>query len=299
MNRTQNKERQGEIYIFFEVLLWSLFPVITILSYHDVIPLVSLAWSTLFATMLFGTLVFAKRKWHELKDTTALKDTLMATLIIGIGFYSLFFWGLQYTTAGNASIIAQTEVLFSFIFFHLIRKEPISQKHIFGTLLLVIGAMIILLPNLHTPNKGDILVLLAVLSAPLGNFFARRARTRVSSETIMFTRSIVSAVFFFGLIYIMHGTMYVAKVQNSLLFLLINGVLLLGLSKILWIEGIHRISVTKANALNSLGPLLTLLFAWFLLGENPRLLQLCAFIPMFIGVLLLSKAENKNIDALN
>lgn len=54
----------------------------------------------------------------------------MTTLIIGIGFYSFYFLGLQYTTAGNASIIAQTEVLFSFIFFTYYEKN-IYQSSIF------------------------------------------------------------------------------------------------------------------------------------------------------------------------
>lgn len=158
--------------------------------------------------------------------------------------------------------------------------------------------MVILLPNVHSINKGDMLVVLAVLIAPLGNFFQRRARTRVSSETIMFTRSIVSTVFLFGLIYITQGTLHLEKVSSSLLFLVINGVLLLGVSKILWIEGIHRINVTKANALNSLGPLLTLLFAWFLLGEHPQLLQIAAFIPMFFGIILLGKKVEDNSETI-
>jgi drug/metabolite transporter (DMT)-like permease len=63
----------------------------------------------------------------------------------------------------------------------------------------------------------------------------------------------------------------------------------LGLSKLLWIEGIHRISVTKASALSSMSPLLTLLFAWLLLGNVPSIFQLVSFIPMFFGVLLLSQ----------
>ena len=72
-------------------------------------------------------------------------------------------------------------------------------------------------------------------------------------------------------IYITQGTLHLEKVSSSLLFLVINGVLLLGVSKILWIEGIHRINVTKANALNSLGPLLTLLFAWLDVYKRQRL----------------------------
>ncbi len=291
LNRIKDQERQGEAYIFLEILLWSLFPVITILSYSEVSPLVSLAWSTLFATIFFTINMSVKKKWHELKNKDALKEIFMIALIIGVGFYGLFFTGLQYTTAGNASIVALSEVLFSYLLFNAIRKEPFSKNHTFGAIMLVIGAGTVLLPKAGVLNIGDFLVLAAVATAPFGNYFQRKARKRVSSDTIMFGRSLLSVLFLFPLAYLLGNNMDIVKVQNSLLFLLINGVLLLGVSKILWLEGIHRISITKANALNSTAPLFTLLFAWLLLGEIPTMYQLIAFFPMFVGVLLVTSKK--------
>lgn len=292
ISKIKNKERQGEVYIGLEVLLWSLFPVITILSYSGVTPLISLGWSTLFAAIFFGIILTFKKKWHELHDKTALKDILLVSVFIGVGFYSFYYFGLTLTTAGNASIIALSEVLFTFIFFQLWKKETLPQSHIFGAILLVIGAFIVLFPNASSLNLGDILIVLAVSTAPFGNFFQRRARKRVSSYTIMFGRSALSTIFIFIFAYLLGERSSVLSVQQSLLFLVVNGVLLLGLSKILWLEGIHRISVTKAIALNSAGPLLTLVFAWMLLGEIPTMWQLAAFVPMFAGVLLLSKGKS-------
>jgi drug/metabolite transporter (DMT)-like permease len=60
-----------------------------------------------------------------------------------------------------------------------------------------------------------------------------------------------------------------------------------GFVKMLWIEGIHRVSVVKANALTSTAPLFTLFFAWLILHNTPTIWQLSSFIPMFIGILLL------------
>ncbi len=61
------KERQGELFIVTEAILWSLFPVVTVLSYISVSPIVSLAWSTLFAALFFVCVVLLKHSWHELK----------------------------------------------------------------------------------------------------------------------------------------------------------------------------------------------------------------------------------------
>lgn len=289
-----SKERQGEMFIFFESILWALFPIVTILSFKNVPPLVALAWSTLFAAAFFGILLFLKNGWKELKNKEAIGDILLTTFILGIVFYVLFFTGLRYTTAGNASLIGLTEIFFSFLLFNVWHKEYFSFAHIAGAALMLIGAIIIFYPNVHGLQIGDLLILAACFIAPFGNFFQRRARKQVKSEAILFIRSIISAPVIFLLAYFSKANFAAIGFDKSFVLLIVNGFFLLGFSKILWIEGIHRISVTKANALNSLTPLLTLLFAWIILGNIPTKFQLFAFVPMFFGVMLLSK--NKKVE---
>src|SRR6185369_5610380 len=103
----------------------------------------------------------------------------------------------------------------------------------------------------------------------------------------------ISSVVIFLLAVSFHTSFSLPAIQSSLVFLLINGVLLLGLSKIFWIEGIHRISVTKALGLDSVEPLLTLFFAWVLLQQIPTFYQIFAIIPIIPGVILLSKNNTK------
>lgn len=288
MEGTLTQERKGELIILSQGFLWSLFPVVTILSLKTVAPLLSLAWSTFFAAVFFGIVLFFKNGWGELKDKSAIKDILLATLILGVIFYLLFFSGLRYTTAGNASLIGLTEIFFSFLFFNVWHKEYFSREHIVGAILMLAGAAIVLYPNVHSLQIGDLFILAAAFIAPLGNFFQKRARKKVKSETILFVRSTVSALVIFILAYFSRVDFSTINPDKTLVFLIINGFFILGLSKLLWVEGIHRISVTKANAINSITPLLTLLFAWMLLGSVPTKFQLLAFIPMFFGIILLS-----------
>lgn len=289
------QERAGEAIILSEALLWSLFPVVTVLSFQNIPSLLSLAWSTLFAAIFFGIIISAKKGWKELKSKNAIKDILLATFILGIFYYLLYFTGLRFTTAGNASLIAQSEIFFSFLFFNIWRKEYFSLPHVFGAILMLIGAVIVLSPNFQKLQAGDLFILLACLMAPFGNFFQKRARKKVKSESILFIRSLISAIFIFILAYFVNNDFAPVNTRKSFFILLINGFLILGLSKILWIEGIHRISVTKANALNSITPLLTLIFAWLLLGDLPTKFQLMSVIPICFGVVLLSINKKLNI----
>jgi drug/metabolite transporter (DMT)-like permease len=281
-------QRQGEVFIVAKSLLWGFFPIMTVLSYYQLSPLVSLAWSTLCSAAFFAGLMTWRRRWAQLKIKTAWPDILGSTIFIGVFYYMLYYWGLKYTSAGNASIIALTETFFSFVFFHLWRREYIPRQHIAGAVLMLAGAAVVLYPNITGWQTGDWLVLAAAMVAPLGNFFMQRSRRQVSSETIMFVRAIVSAPVIFWLAGSLGNNLWVPDFGAVVGYLLINGILLLGLSKIFWLESIHRLSVTKANAMSSLGPLVTLLLAWLLLHTPPTGWQLISLGPLIGGLVLLS-----------
>ena len=282
------EQRKGEILIFTEGLIWAFFPVITILSYAKLPSLASLAWSNVFAALFFLGLVAYRNTWRDLKNPLVWKYVAGIVIIIGVLFYGLYFAGLEHTTAGNSSIIGQFEIFTSFFFFHILRKDSISREHILGSLLMVIGAIVVLSPNFSTPNIGDMLILLATLVPPFGNLLQQKARQVASSETILFLRSALSAPLIFILAYFMHQTAPLGDVRSSLLFLIINGALIFGLSKFMWLEAIHRIPVTKALALNSITPLFTLLIAWPLLSQTPTPWQFVSLVPMVLGIFLLT-----------
>jgi drug/metabolite transporter (DMT)-like permease len=283
-----DRERQGEYFILLQALLWSLFPVITILSYSRLPPLVSFGWSTFLAALFFGSLLTLRHRWGEIMDRSSLKNMLWAALFLGILYYCLVFFGLHYTSAGNASLIATTEIFFSFIFFHVWHKDFISSKNIVGAIFMLIGAFIVLFPNTTKLHLGDLLILLAAMIAPFGNYFQQKARETVSSEMILFVRSSISTPVVFILSHLFKERSSVTDLQSSAVLILINGLLLLGFSKILWVEGIHRISVTKSNALASIAPPLTLLFAWLILDNIPTRFQLLSIVPIIFGIILLS-----------
>ena len=281
-------ERQGEFFIFLQAVLWGLFPVITILSYGLLPPLISFGWSTLFAALFFGGVLTFRHRWGEIRDRASLRNILWATLFLGILYYGLVFFGLRYTSAGNASLIATTEMCFSFIFFHVWRKDFISTKHILGGIFMLIGVFIVLYPNTTKLHLGDLLILMATAIAPFGNYFQQRARERVSSEMILFFRSAISTPIVLLSACLLRERCSITDLKRSAALLLINGLLLMGFSKILWVEGIHRISVTKSNALASIAPPLTLLFAWLILRNIPTLFQLLSVVPILLGMVLLS-----------
>jgi len=283
-----SEERKGEGLIFLMGILWAFFPVITVLSYRSISGAASLLWSDIFATIIFAALMFYRGKWGELRNPQLWKYGILIALYIGVLVYSLIYVALEFTSPGNVAIIGLLEVLTTFLVFNVYEKEFFSVEYTVGAILMVIGAGTVLIKDFSGINVGDLFVLASVCIAPFGNIYQQRARNFASSESIMFIRSLLSIPALAVLAYFLGPHTSFESFRISLPFLLINGVLLLGLSKIFWIEAIHRISVTKATALSSVTPLLTLLIAWVLLGQVPNMWQLVSLVPLTIGVLLLT-----------
>jgi len=283
-----SEQRKGELYIFSASTLGGFLPIGIVLTYAQVSGFVSLAWSTLCAAFFFAVLLTYRKRWNELRNPLLWKYSIFITLFIGILFYGFYFSGLEYSTPGNVSIIILFQIFTSFVFFNIYRKERIPPSHILGAALMILGALVILGRDFQGVNVGDVLILCATLFAPIGNYFQQEARKLASSESIMFLRSALSASVFFAFLYLFGLGGAIGDVWAALPFLLVNGILLLGFEKMLWIEGIHRISVTKASALTCIAPLVTLLFAWPILHQLPNVWQLASLVPFVLGVLLLT-----------
>ncbi len=292
----RTNERKGELYIVAEALLWSLFPVVTILTFTDVSPLFSAALNTLISSLFFALVLTVKGGWRQFRNCPPWKDILVSTLFIGIILYAFFFLGLRHTTAGNAAIMGLMEVFFSFFILGVVIKhESLIPSQLFGGACMVAGALFILLPKASGWHSGDLLVLAGTAFPPIGNMFAQRARARVSGEFILFARSIISGLFLLALAFVFEPAPAMQHMAASWQFLFLNGLILFGVSKILWIEGIRLIPITKAISLASIGPLFTLVFAYFILSERVTIYQIAGFVPIAIGIYILTRTKGTAI----
>ena len=215
----------------------------------------------------------------------------MATFFIGVIFYGLVFTGYRFTSPGNGALVSLMEIFFTFLVVNLFWKhERFVPLHAFGGFLMFLGAILIIFPKTSGGwNSGDLLILLATVSSPIGNIYAQRARKMVSTDMLMFVRSVIGAIFLFALALILEPMPTLSAISHSFWFLVLNGIFLLGLSKILWIEAIHRLPIAKTVALTAVEVLLTLILAYLILGQKISHEQALSILPMLLGVFLLSR----------
>lgn len=285
----RHRQRRGEGFLLVEELLWGWFPIVTLLTYRHLAPLWSMAIAIMFSTIFFSGLMARCHLWPELARREGWPDLAWASLFIMLLFILLFI-GLSYTTAGNAALILFLQVFFSFCYFNLFKGQQMQPAHLAGVALMSAGALLVLFPDEAGFNRGDFLVLLAAMLAPAANLYQQRARAQVSAITLLFVRNLTSLPVLFLLACLFAAPLPgQAALKATWWLLLLNGLFLMGLSKIYWIEGLHRLPITKVSAMTALSPLFTMLFAYPVLGETPGFWQLAGVAPILIGGILITR----------
>lgn len=285
-----SETRQGELFMLAESVLGGAFPVIAVIAYNFVSPLVFLALGTFLATLFFAVLMAVQKKWHEIFQKNIWPTILWVALLNGVFYYAIYFMALKYTSAGNVAIISETELLFSFIFFGLIlRKEKYTKFALLGSALMFIGAVLVIFSGSFTSvNIGDFLILFISIVIPAGNYFQQKVRKYVSATTLLFLRNLIAFPFVLLLTLLMSEIPTLNSFISIIPLVLISGIMLFGLAKIFWIEAIHRISVAKARAIATITPIFALFYVYLFLGEAPTIWQLAGLVPITIGVILIT-----------
>ena len=282
------KEREGEFLMLGLAALESWFPILSIVSMAYIGALHTYTYSLLIALVFFIALMAKRDRFKELKNKEAYKDLLLTSFWI-TSLFTLVFIGMQYTTAGNMAVIIFLQLLFSYLYFNVLGKEKMDRLHLIGAIIMGVGALIILIPDDLSFNKGDLLILIAAAIAPFANLYQKRARSYCSSETILGFRTVVGLPFIALLAWYFEPAVSYENFRLALPSLLFIGILIYVVSKIMWIEALHRISITKVSAMMGLVPMMTLFFAYLYLDEVPQLRQVLGIIPVLLGGYLLTK----------
>lgn len=282
------KEREGELLMLGLSILESWFPILSIVAMSYVGALHTYMYSLIIAFFFYVAIMYKRDRFKELKNRAAYKDLLLTTFWITF-IFTLIFIGMRYTTAGNMAVIVFLQVLFSYLYFNVFGKEKMDTIHLIGALIMGTGALIILFPQDFEFNKGDWLILASAAAAPIVNLYQKRARAYCSAETILGFRTVVGLPFVALLAYILEPAVSYEAFMSALPYIFLIAIGVYVAAKIMWIEALNRMSITKLSAMLALMPVFTLFFAYLYLDEIPEFRQLLGIVPVLVGGYLITK----------
>ncbi|HRX15433.1 MAG TPA: DMT family transporter [Spirochaetota bacterium] len=291
MNHMKNlsQETIGEVFNLGAMLLWGMMPVLVRSSSGIVPPLFFSGSSIFLAGLVCFFVLMVQKKIGEIFCAAAFRDMMMSTLIISVLFYGVLFFAGQKTSAGNIAIIGQSEVVWTFMFFTLLGFEKLTLKKTLGAAVVVCGVLMIVIKSFSGDFVvWDFVLLLVFAITPLGNYFQKRALKRVSSITQLCFRSLVGgSLSLIASLIFERGHFTEASAVPIVVLVLLNGILALGLSKIMFLESLKRLEVSKTIAMGAAAPAVTMTAAYFILNEKPDILQLLGLALVVLGILVM------------
>ena len=229
------------------------------------------------------------------------RDELLM-VALGVTGGSVYFLAenaaMLYTTATNTSLIVCSCPLFAMLLFAVFyrQSEPITRVQAQGSVVACMGMAVVVLNGrfvLHLSPLGDLLAFGACLCWALYSILMKPALERY--DTLFITRK----VFFYGLLTIIPYFLMVpeeARIFTTSIFEFFNSSILLNLlflgivasmiCFLVWNWVISKLGAVVATNWVYFNPITTILFAWWLLGEQITVWFLLGTVLILLGMFL-------------
>lgn len=208
-------------------------------------------------------------------------------------------FGLLYITSTQASVIVSTIPLFASVAAFIFYGERLTWINICGIIISVIGVTLIVVnPDLssQTPFKGVLLMLLAVFSAVAYALVVKRLSVRYNPFTLVTVQNGIGIFMFlpFFLIFELKTFLSTPVTASSVMAVVQLAVFASTLAFLLFIYGIQKIGISKANVFTNSIPVFTAVFAWWLLGDAINMLKVFGIILAISGLYVSQLKRRQN-----
>lgn len=281
---TKQQENIGVILALTGAAMWGVFPVLVNHGTRILPPVMFAAITTLLAAC--GSFIYAtsKGRLQELKNKKSYASLIIVAFCIVVIPYTLFFIGSSKTSGINSSLLLLSEIIFTLIFTHFIGEKTTTKKLI-GAIGVLIGALLILYNGKFKLNIGDLLIMASTITYPIGNFYAKKALNFVSPAIILLVRFLLGGLLILTIALLTESQLNIFKTAlGQWELILFTGLVLLGIGKIIWYEGLKRLDISKAISLAMTFPLFSLIVLIGFFKEIPSTFQWMGILIMVIGV---------------
>lgn len=234
-------------------------------------------------------LLLTKRFRHIRKEDRKL--FLMLSVFEPFLYFLGESFGLTYVSATIGSVIISTIPVFATIGAWIIFKERLRLVNYSGIILSFIGVIVFISNANGTLSfnvKGLMLLFLAVASAVGYNLTLSRLVGRYSPFFIVLVQNAIGSVLFLPIFLITDFKFFInTEITISNLLPVLELALFASCGAfILFAYSVNKMGVTKANVFTNMIPVLTAVFAFFILGEKLSLQNVIGMAIVLTGIFL-------------
>lgn len=251
-----------------------------------------MAFLIYFICGIFFTPIVKKSK--STSPLTRRDFTFMAAIAIAeVTGLITYFYGLSTSTAVNASIFSNSEIIFSLVIALLVFREKLYIKECIPFTMIIIGMMIIPIGNdIYMSNfqfeglvSGDLLIILSGLICAIDITLCKYLGDKFDVKKTVQVISFVSAALTISLIAIFEIPIDIDIMQlPAILFMSIIGT---GMSTIFFLMGLKLIGAVRTVLLYSTTGVFGIIFSGVFLGETITAANVMSIGLILVGIFML------------
>ena len=258
---------------------------------------VTATFRLLWTVLLMTPVVFGKGEIRK-ELTHVDRKTVLLSVLSGISLafhFALWFESLSHTSVASSTTIVCTEVIWVSLGFCLFLKGKLSGKAMAAICVTIVGSVVIALADSAGGSGhlyGDVLSLLAALAVAVYTLIGRVVRKSASTTVYTYIVYTACAAILLGMCVVQSQGLFdygLSAIIVGLLLAVFSTIL--GHSIFSWCLKYFSPSFVSASKLCE--PVVASIFAAFLFGEIPALLQLLGSVLIIGGVIWYSRIEQR------
>ena len=291
----------GAFLIIIGAVCFSAKAIIVKLSYlHEVDAITVLTLRMLFSIPFYIVILFLNRKkLEESKASLTRKDWVNIVLMGVMGYYlaSIFdFIGLSYVTAGLERLILFIYPTLVVIISAVFLKKKIGKTEYIALLLTYLGVLIVFFDDAVVSQNnvwlGAAFIFASALAYSVYLIGTGQLTPKLGSINYTALSMIVSSVAVF-IHYLIVGKIENLFTNKDVVWLTLNmAVFSTVIPSFLIAEGIRLMGSGRASIVASIGPVSTIVLAYYFLNESFGMIQFIGTVLVLAGVLFVSLKKN-------
>lgn len=222
------------------------------------------------------------------------KKHAIAIIFLGlfgtIGQIGLIYWGLQYTTSIDATLLVSISPIFVAVLSHIFTHEQISKNKLFGIVLGIVGTAVIVAQPLSGSHFGNALILASNLCWAIYVVLSKKLlKISISPKELTFWTFLLGFIFMGVLSAVMQPQALAAAIYSPLKVFGMIAFLAIGPGAIAYIcyeTALKVVKPTDADLFNYLAPLIATPIAVFWLNEPLQLSFIIGAAIIAVGVII-------------
>ena len=284
------------IEVTFAVIVWGVSFIATKLALRDLAP-VTVVWLRFAIGVIILGIVTTLR--HQMSFPKKQDWIYLAILgFLGITFHQwLQSTALVTAQASTTAWIVATTPVFIAILGRIFLREKLGWLQVFGIILAAAGVLLVVskgnlsvLINGHFGEPGDILILISALNWAVFSILSTRGLQEQQATQMMFFVMLIGWLFTSVLFFTTGNIEDIGNITlTSLIGVSFLGIFCSGLAYLAWYDGLQAVPASQIGAFLYIEPLVAVIVAWPILGEELLPVSLVGGAIILLGVRLVQK----------